>query len=145
MRNRTTRRLGMLLTLALGAQASGCGLILYPERKGQKSGDIDATVAVLDGIGLLFFIIPGVIAFVVDFHHGTIYLPGTSKTIADASRNASPGPDSPDLARWIAVPAGPGPLDAATIRSVVARHTGCWVDLADPRLEVAEMPGDARE
>jgi hypothetical protein len=50
---------------------------LYPERKGQKSGKIDVGVAVLDGIGLLFFLIPGIIAYVIDFNNGTIYLPGT--------------------------------------------------------------------
>jgi hypothetical protein len=55
-----------------------CGTILYPERKGQISGKIDPGVAVLNGIGLLFFLIPGVIAFAVDFSNGTIYLPETS-------------------------------------------------------------------
>jgi hypothetical protein len=58
-------------------QLMGCGTILYPERKGQKSGKIDTGVAILDGIGVLFFVVPGVIAFAVDFYNGTIYLPGT--------------------------------------------------------------------
>jgi len=60
-------------------QLAGCGTILYPERKGQKSGKIDTGVAILDGIGLLFFLIPGIIAFAVDFNNGTIYLPGTAR------------------------------------------------------------------
>ena len=74
-------------------QLMGCGTILYPERKGQKSGKIDAGVAILDGSGVLFFIIPGVIAFAVDFYNGTIYLPGTSSgqdvktTIQDVGQN----------------------------------------------------------
>lgn len=59
-------------------QLMGCGTVFYPERKGQKSGKIDAGVAVLDGLGALFFVIPGVIALAVDFYNGTIYLPGTS-------------------------------------------------------------------
>lgn len=63
--------LGILLI-----QQLGCGTILYPERRGQQGGRIDAGVAVLDGIGLLFFIIPGVIAFAVDFSTGAIFLPG---------------------------------------------------------------------
>jgi hypothetical protein len=67
--------LSLLIVAALGLQSMGCGTILHPERKGQKDGRIDAGVAVLDGIGLLFFIIPGVIAFAVDFSNGTIYLP----------------------------------------------------------------------
>jgi len=48
---------------------------MYPERRGQRGGRLDVGVAVLDGIGLLFFIIPGVIAYAVDFSDGTIYLP----------------------------------------------------------------------
>lgn len=72
--------------LATGASAAlivplaGCGTILYPERKGQIDGRIDPGVAVLNGIGLLFFLVPGVIAFAVDFSNGTIYLPGTQTT-----------------------------------------------------------------
>jgi hypothetical protein len=56
---------------------------MYPERKGQKAGRIDMGVALLDGLGLLFFLVPGVIAFAVDFSNGTIYLPGTSKSSLD--------------------------------------------------------------
>ena len=56
-------------------QLTGCGTLLYPERKGQIGGRVDTGVAILDGIGLLFFVIPGVIAFAVDFNNGTIYLP----------------------------------------------------------------------
>src|SRR5690554_15030 len=62
---------------------SACGTILYPERKGQVSGQIDAGVAALNGIGLLFFLVPGVIAFAVDFSNGTIYLPGTAAVDGD--------------------------------------------------------------
>jgi len=69
---------GMALSLVGGMllQLSACGTILYPERKGQVEGTLDAGVVALDAIGLLFFLIPGVIAFAVDFSNGTIYLPG---------------------------------------------------------------------
>lgn len=67
---------------ALISQSFGCGTIMHPERKGQVSGRIDPGIAVLDGIGLLFFILPGVIAFAVDFTNGTIYLPGGKKGAA---------------------------------------------------------------
>jgi len=53
----------------------GCGTLLYPERQGQSPGRIDTSVLILDGIGLLFFVVPGLIAFAVDFSNGTIYLP----------------------------------------------------------------------
>jgi hypothetical protein len=59
-------------------QLTGCGTLLYPERKGQKAGHVDVGVFLLDAIGLLFFLIPGIIAFAVDFSNGTIYLPPTA-------------------------------------------------------------------
>ena len=65
-----------LLLFSLLANLTACGTLLHPERKGQTGGHIDPGVVVLDGIGLLFFFIPGVIAFAVDFSYGTIYLPG---------------------------------------------------------------------
>ena len=68
-----------LAVVALGSYivaASGCGVLLYPERQGQSGGRIDPVVAILDGIGLLLYLIPGLVAFAIDFHQGTIYLPG---------------------------------------------------------------------
>jgi hypothetical protein len=61
--------------VALGASAIGCGTILHPERKGQPPGPLDWSIVALDAVGLLFFFVPGVIAFAVDFNNGTIYLP----------------------------------------------------------------------
>ena len=72
---KSSRLLIIPLILTLLVNLSACGTILYPERKGQISGRIDPGVAILNGIGLLFYIIPGVIAFAVDFSNGTIYLP----------------------------------------------------------------------
>src|SRR3989339_1610058 len=74
-----------LFICALSFQIVACGTILYPERKGQRDGRLDIGVVLLDGIGLLFFIIPGVIAYAVDFSNGTIYLPGTSTGTKKAS------------------------------------------------------------
>lgn len=66
----------------LAASLTGCGTLLYPERKGQGSGRLDPSIVMLDGIGLLLFLVPGIIAFAVDFGNDTIYLPGSR---ADAS------------------------------------------------------------
>jgi hypothetical protein len=71
-----TKMLSVLVCAVLIVDLTGCGTLMYPERRGQRGGRLDAGVAVLDGIGLLFFIIPGVIAYAVDFSNGTIYLPG---------------------------------------------------------------------
>lgn len=63
-------------------QMTACGTLLYPERKGQVSGKLNPTVVALDTVGLLFFLVPGIIAFAVDYNNGTIYLPsGDAKKI----------------------------------------------------------------
>ena len=84
---------------ALGAVAlplTGCGTLLYPERRGQTGGRIDPGVAVLDGVGLLLFLVPGLIAFGIDFSTGAIYLPGTrASTKSDAPEVASVPFDEP--------------------------------------------------
>jgi hypothetical protein len=69
--------LNLAVGAALVAQSLGCGTLMYPDRSGARGGHVDVGVAVLDGIGLLFFIIPGVAAFAVDFSDGAIYLPDT--------------------------------------------------------------------
>jgi len=69
------RVMAMGLSAMMVLELSACGTVFYPERKGTRSGSIDPVVAVADAIGLLFFFIPGVIAFAVDFTNGTIYLP----------------------------------------------------------------------
>jgi hypothetical protein len=69
------RSISASLVLVLTVQLAGCGTVFYPTRKGQVSGEIDPVVAIADAIGLLFFLVPGVIAFAVDFTNGTIYLP----------------------------------------------------------------------
>lgn len=76
-----------LLAIAAAVPLASCGTILHPERKGQVDGRIDPSIAILNGIGLLLFLVPGVIAFAVDFSNGTIYLPGTQTS--DASDDYS--------------------------------------------------------
>src|SRR5260370_17229808 len=68
-------RLMKCLTIVLALQTASCGTILYPERRGQPEGCLDGGVVALDAVGLLLFLVPGVIAFAVDFATGTIYLP----------------------------------------------------------------------
>lgn len=106
--------LGGLLT-----QTLGCGTLLYPERRGQKGGNIDVGVALLDGVGLLVFLIPGVIAFAVDFTTGAIYLPeGKSGHSIKVVR------------------VNPEELSKEKIREVVARETGIPVALDSDKTEV---------
>ncbi|GAA3532441.1 hypothetical protein [Zobellella aerophila] len=76
MANFRQKTLALALAGIIGSQLAACGTVFYPERKGQISGRIDPVVAIANGVGLLFFIVPGVIAFAVDFSTGAIYLPG---------------------------------------------------------------------
>lgn len=85
-------RRNLLLTgtlFAFGIVSSGCGTIMHPERKGQPAGDLDWSIVLLDGVGLLLFFIPGIIAFAVDFNNGTIYLPADEKGQAGKKRTPS--------------------------------------------------------
>lgn len=97
-------------------QSSGCGVLLYPERQGQKGGRIDPAIAILDGIGLLLFLIPGLVAFAIDFHQGTIYLPG------GYSGDASPVPGL----RAVKVE---GPMTEENIERVLRAELGQDVDI----------------
>ncbi len=65
------------LSIALVTQLTGCGTLFYPERKGLSGGRLDPAIVALDGLGLILFLIPGIVALGVDFYNGTIYLPGT--------------------------------------------------------------------
>jgi hypothetical protein len=83
-------------------QVTACGTLLYPERRGQTNGQIDIGVAALDAIGLLFFFVPGVVAFGVDFITGAIYLPGggMASLTEDELNSIKNGPDSIDVEKF---------------------------------------------
>jgi hypothetical protein len=99
---------------------------LHPERKGQRDGKVDPGIAVLDGLGLLLFIIPGVIAFAVDFSNGTIYLPPGSRSSLDAK----------DLRRVSFDPNHSAPAD---LESILEAETGRTIKLDPTRLQVFEV------
>ena len=56
----------VILSVVLITQLYGCGTLIYPERRGQKTGRVDVGIALLDALWLLVFIVPGVVAFAVD-------------------------------------------------------------------------------
>ena len=118
------KHLSLLLGAALVVQSLGCGAILYPDRRGQREGRVDAGVAVMDGIGLLFFIIPGVIAFAVDFGTGAIYLPSGGARGGSAIRKVRF-----DL----------GGDDKAAVEAVVSADTGRRIDLGREDVRVVEL------
>jgi hypothetical protein len=65
-----------LLALLACLPLTSCAALLFPERQhAEHSGRLDPNILVLNGVGLLFFVIPGLVAFGVDFATGGIYLP----------------------------------------------------------------------
>jgi hypothetical protein len=118
------------LTLLLAATAlwtASCGAIIHPERVGQpRGGRLDVGIVLLDGLGLLLFFIPGVVAFIVDFATGAIYLP--------------PGyGDASDPKQWRVVHVPKDELTRARIEEVVRRETGRPVRLDDEDVRVERL------
>ncbi len=107
-------------------QVSGCGVLLHPERQGQQSGDIDVRVALLDGIGLLFFVVPGLVAFGIDFYQGTIYLPGDSHA---STLNG-------DTLRSIHIE---GEMNEEAIEAAILEHAGLVIDLSADNVQAKKI------
>lgn len=116
----------LLLAIYLCA-SSGCGVLLYPERQGQKQGKLDVGVVALDGIGLFFFVVPGLIAFAIDFYQGTIYLPNTGFSDIESMKNNS---------QSIKVD---GPINKASIEQAIFEATGKKVDIADGQVQIFDI------
>jgi len=72
----------MVVLVAVMLASVQCGTILYSERKGQAKGNIDVAVLVMDCCWLLVWIVPGVIALIVDFQNGCIYQPAGGKKVS---------------------------------------------------------------
>jgi hypothetical protein len=118
-----SRLIGGVLVAALLTQLTACGSIFYPERRGQIQGNgkIDPPIALLDAVGLLFYIIPGVIAFAVDFATGAIYLPESKHAQIDPQKLQP------------AVRAD-GSIDNAKLQAIIQTELGRNLPLNDPRL-----------
>ncbi|PTS85414.1 polyribonucleotide nucleotidyltransferase [Pseudomonas sp. HMWF032] len=116
-----TRVIGGLLVATLLTQLSACGTLFFPERRGQIEGRIDPVVAGLNAIGILFYVIPGLIAFGIDFATGAIYLPGGMTSQVDPQ-------DLQDV-----VDAN-GKIDPLKLKALIEVQTGHSLPLDDPRL-----------
>ena len=130
---RLVRRRQFLAGAVAGAVCTaGCGTIMYPERRGQPSGQLDWGVVLLDGIGLILFFIPGLIAFAVDFATGAIYLPPREEYQLSAGKQ-------PDALRRVSV--ARERLSPEKIAHMVNAETGQSITLADGTYLVAELSG----
>jgi hypothetical protein len=109
-------------------QLASCGFLLYPERRGQTHGRIDPAIAVLDGVGLLLFLVPGIVAFAVDFSTGTIYLPSSKR----ASNT------SPEIKEVRVIHLNPNELTISKIEEAVSRLLDCPLSLGKENVRVFE-------
>jgi hypothetical protein len=112
---------------------AGCGTILYPERRGQKAPPldrferVDPIVVMLDGLLLFVFLVPGLVAFGVDFATGAIYLPPGKTNLLKPKSGAI----------WNDVQVvriDPDELSMDTIKHVVQAHTGRTIQFDGPDL-----------
>jgi hypothetical protein len=107
----SSRVIGGVVVAALLSQLTACGSIFFPDRRGQIDGKIDPMIAVLDAVGLLFYVIPGLIAFGVDFATGAIYFP--------PGKTAQIAPDK---------------VDNSKLQAILESELGRSFPLDDPRL-----------
>ncbi|QQL45811.1 hypothetical protein [Sulfuriroseicoccus oceanibius] len=98
---------------------SSCGTLIYPERRGRTGGRIDPEVVIMDGLLCVLFVLPGVIAFAVDFATGAIY----TNEYAGVKQHPVPGRSEEDYNR------------------VVAEATGREIALSDQSLRVSTLEG----
>ena len=117
----SSRVIGGVVVAALFTQLTACGSIFFPDRRGQIDGKIDPMIAVLDAVGLLFYVIPGLIAFGVDFATGAIYFPpGKTAHIAPEKLHEAIGED--------------GKVDNTKLQAILESELGRSFPLNDPRL-----------
>ena len=116
-----SRLVGGVLLATLVTQLAACGSIFYPDRRGQIEGRIDPLVAGLNAVGLLFYVIPGLIAFAVDFATGAIYLePGKTAQIDPQKLQPAVNAD--------------GQVDRQKLQAILETELGHSFPLDDPRL-----------
>lgn len=122
-----------LCTLVLASlvvpQLSGCGSIFYPDRRGQIDGRLDPLIAGLDAVGLLFYIVPGVIALGVDFTTGAIYYPNSRYSLAPEQLKKAQDTQ--------------GRIDPRRLQAILQQETGHAVPLDHPAIQV--IPGQTSQ
>ena len=127
---RRSRVISGALAATLLTQLAACGTLFFPDRRGQIEGRVDPVIVALDAIGVLFYVIPGLIAFGIDFATGAIYLPG--------GLNAQVDPQS-----LHDVVDANGNIDKAKLKALIETQTGHDLPLDDPRL--LQQPGNIQQ
>ena len=116
-----SRVTGGILVATLLTQLTACGTLFYPDRRGQIEGKVDPVIVALDAVGILFYVIPGLIAFGIDFATGAIYLPGGSTAqVSPEKLNEAIGAD--------------GKVDNSRLQAILESELGQNLPLNAPRL-----------
>lgn len=114
------RGVSAVLAITLLSQLAACGTLFYPDRRGQIEGKIDPAIAVANAVGLLFYVIPGLIAFAIDFTTGAIYLPEGTYSIAPERLQDAVDSD--------------GQIDNYKLKAIIEEQTGRQLPLLHPHL-----------
>ena len=109
-----------VLAITLLSQLAACGTLFYPDRRGQIEGKIDPAIAIANAVGLLFYVIPGLIAFAIDFTTGAIYLPDGKYSVAPEQLKNAIGSD--------------GRIDNHRLKAIIEHETGRQLPLLHPNL-----------
>jgi len=126
-KSRFLRWLAIFVLLFMLLQTVSCGTLLYPHRRGARhSGDLDPKVVIMDAVGLVFFIVPGLVAYIVDFYTGAIYL-GPGEKAWGQYPDPSHVPGDPIYA---------ASLDKETLETILSQHLGRDIDLSAENLMV---------
>ncbi len=133
----STKLVALSLAATISFISTSCGTLLYPERRGQARGVIDPGVLLLDAVGLIFFVVPGLVAFAVDFSTGAIYYPppgyGPPQSYGPLSQNPLRRED------LVEVQVPKEELTQAKIEQVVSEQTGQPVALKPGQFRAAEI------
>lgn len=109
------------LSALLVFELTACGTVIYPDRRGQTKGPIDPTVVIMNGIGLLFWVVPGLVAFAIDFATGAIYLPSGRYSIAPEALEPAINAD--------------GRIDTVQLQQIIQQQTGHTLPFDHPNLQ----------
>lgn len=139
---RRIKRWCNLALVVVTLNTAACGYLIYPERQGLRGDHVDGTIVALDAVGLLFFVLPGVVAFAVDFASGCIYLPeGKAGPFSMSLPNTEPS--APE--GWVAVAQVAPFADDATIAAALRQHLHSDDRAANSaRIEWLSTPGFAQ-
>lgn len=123
------RGISAVLAITLLSQLAACGTLFYPDRRGQIEGKVDPAIAVANAVGLLFYVIPGLIAFAIDLTTGAIYLPEGKYSVAPERLQDAVGSD--------------GQIDNRKLKAIIAEQTGRQLPLLHPNLR--QQPGSLEQ